>query len=135
MSQATKLPEKVINWDILNEIVSMDEDDMGFSKSLLMQFFDQAMSTFDQIEQHIKTDKDLDQLGQLGHFLKGSSASLGLQRIAWVCERIQNYGQKRDGPAVSDENYIKLIQQSLELARTEFVSAKKELGEFYKTEF
>ncbi|QEU61110.1 Ypd1 [Kluyveromyces lactis] len=135
MSQTPRIPDKVINWDILNEIVSMDEDDTGFSQSLLIQFFEQATSTFNQIEQHIKTDKNLDQLGQLGHFLKGSSASLGLQRIAWVCERIQNYGQKREGSGITDDNYIQLIQNSLDLARKEFDSAKNELGQYYKTQF
>lgn len=40
--------------------------------------------------------KNLTELDNLGHFLKGSSAALGLQRIAWVCERIQNLGRKME---------------------------------------
>ncbi|BAO41260.1 Phosphorelay intermediate protein YPD1 [Kluyveromyces marxianus] len=135
MAQNTRIPDHIINWDILNEIVSMDEDDAGFSQSLLIQFFEQAQSTFEKMEEHINTDKNLDQLGQLGHFLKGSSASLGLQRIAWVCERIQNYGQKKEGPGISDEQYLQLIKQCLALSQTEFALAKEELGKFYNTKF
>lgn len=135
MAPCPRIPDEVINWDILNEIVSMDEDDAGFSHSLIVQFFDQASTTFDQMQLHLDGDKDLVQLGQLGHFLKGSSASLGLQRIAWVCERIQNYGQRREGANIGDEKYIELISGCVDLARKEFLSAKKELAKFYKTEF
>lgn len=88
------IPSEVINWSILNEIISMDEDDPEFSKSLITQYIDQAITTFHQMDNHLSGDKDLKELDNLGHFLKGSSAALGLQRIAWVCERIQNLGRK-----------------------------------------
>ena len=88
------IPSEVINWSILNEIISMDEDDPEFSKSLITQYIDQAITTFHQMDDHLRGDKDLKELDNLGHFLKGSSAALGLQRIAWVCERIQNLGRK-----------------------------------------
>lgn len=90
------IPSEVINWNILNEIISMDEDDPDFSKSLITQYIDQALTTFGQMESHLDGDKDLKELDSLGHFLKGSSAALGLQRIAWVCERIQNLGRKSE---------------------------------------
>ncbi|CAL9727786.1 phosphorelay intermediate protein Ypd1p [Monosporozyma unispora] len=90
------IPSEVINWNILNEIISMDEDDPEFSKSLITQYIDQAITTFGQMDEHLVGDKDLKELDSLGHFLKGSSAALGLQRIAWVCERIQNLGRKSE---------------------------------------
>lgn len=90
------IPSEVINWNILNEIISMDEDDPDFSKSLITQYIDQATTTFGQMDDHLVGDKDLKELDSLGHFLKGSSAALGLQRIAWVCERIQNLGRKSE---------------------------------------
>lgn len=90
------IPSEVINWSILNEIISMDEDDPDFSKGLIIQFIDQANTTFDEMQHQLNTTKDLKELDNLGHFLKGSSAALGLQRIAWVCERIQNLGRKSE---------------------------------------
>ncbi|CCH61979.1 hypothetical protein TBLA_0G00300 [Henningerozyma blattae CBS 6284] len=95
----TSIPADIIDWTILNEIIYMDEDDPDFSKSLIIQFIDQANTTFDSMQEELDNNKDLSKLDNLGHFLKGSSATLGLQRIAWVCERIQNLGRK-------DENFF-----------------------------
>lgn len=135
---ATAIPEGVINWNTLNEIVSMDEDCPEFSKELIIQYLDQASTTFDQIEQELQGNCDLQQLASLGHFLRGSSAALGLQRISWACERIQNLGRKReggvDGQQMPDEHYAQLITSALQCARTEFDAAKAELSAFYKTQ-
>ncbi|SCV05314.1 LANO_0H04742g1_1 [Lachancea nothofagi CBS 11611] len=131
-------PEGVINWDTLNEIVSMDEDSPDFSKNLIIQYFDQAATTFDQIQEELDGKCELEQLASLGHFLRGSSAALGLQRIAWACERIQNLGRKREGSirgqTVPDSHYAQLITEALAYARTEFIAAKAELSAFYGSE-
>ena len=90
------IPSEIINWTILNEIISMDDDDSDFSKGLIIQFIDQAQTTCAQMQRQLDGEKNLTELDNLGHFLKGSSAALGLQRIAWVCERIQNLGRKME---------------------------------------
>ena len=90
------IPSDVINLNMLNVIISIDVYDPLFSKSLITQYIDQAITTFGQMDEHLVGDKDLKELDSLGHFLKGSSAALGLQRIAWVCERIQNLGRKSE---------------------------------------
>ncbi|CEP64603.1 Ypd1p LALA0_S12e02718g [Lachancea lanzarotensis] len=132
------IPEKVINWDTFNEIVSMDEDSPDFSKNLVIQYFDQAATTFDQIQQELDGKCELEQLASLGHFLRGSSAALGLQRIAWACERIQNLGRKREGSVagqtVPDSHYAALVRENLNHARNEFQAAKAELSTFYNSE-
>lgn len=97
------IPKEIINWAILNEIVSMDEDDPEFSKGLIIQFMEQAQTTFDKMQTILETTRYLGELDSLGHFLKGSSAALGLQRIAWVCERIQNLGRKHENSFPSRE--------------------------------
>ena len=74
----------------------MDDDDSDFSKGLIIQFIDQAQTTFAQMQRQLDGEQNLTELDNLGHFLKGSSAALGLQRIAWVCERIQNLGRKME---------------------------------------
>lgn len=90
------MPIEIINWGILNEIISMDEDDPEFSKGLIIQYIDQAETTFGEMDAQLQGSRDLAELEKLGHFLKGSSAALGLQRIAWSCERIQNLGRKAE---------------------------------------
>lgn len=158
------IPKEIINWTILSEIVSMDEDDPDFSKGLIIQFIDQAETTFKEMQLNLETTKDLKTLDNLGHFLKGSSAALGLQRIAWVCERIQNLGRKRENSfpnkealvysssgespnqdtynstgghvVTSDDDsvYLNAISEALAQARYEFTLARKELSKYYNCE-
>lgn len=112
----------------------MDEDEPGFSKSLIQTFIEQATQTFESIETELEAEEpDLNKLSQYGHFLKGSAASLGLFRIQEQCERIQNYGLKKDfDDGVKDEKWSEAIKQALERARQEFEAAREELSQFYK---
>ena len=48
-------------------------------------------------------DKDLAELSALGHFLKGSSATLGFTKIKDECEKIQHYGHQKDESGTLDE--------------------------------
>lgn len=122
-----------IDWDIFNELVLMDDDEPGFSKSLIQTFIEQATQTFTQISEELAHAKpDLNKLSQYGHFLKGSAASLGMFKIQEQCERIQNYGLQKDfDDAIVDGQWTAGIQQALERAREEFVKAREELGGFY----
>lgn len=43
-----------------------------------------------------RAKKDLPQLSSLGHFLKGSSAALGVSRVSSACQKIEQYGKLRD---------------------------------------
>lgn len=58
----------------------------------------------------LSSKKDLDALSRKGHFLKGSSAALGLQRVQHLCEALQHFGKRRDargeGPEVSEEEAL-----------------------------
>ena len=46
---------------------------------------------------------ELLKLSELGHFLKGSSATLGLTKIKDACEKIQHYGAGKDVSGMIDE--------------------------------
>src|SRR4051812_21254528 len=50
-----------------------------------------------------REEEDLATLSSLGHFLKGSSATLGLTKVKDSCEKIQHYGQKKDEAGTTDE--------------------------------
>lgn len=82
-----------------------------------------------------KEGKYLKELSELGHFLKGSSATLGLTKVKDSCEKIQHYGQLKDDAGTKDiteeqaqENLGKIIKQ----AKKEFADVKDILKEFYK---
>ena len=77
----------LIEWSVFSELVAMDEDEEGFSKSLFQTFVDQVLETFKEIDENLKT-KNFDKISGLGHYLKGSAAALGLEKISSQCERI-----------------------------------------------
>ena len=54
------------------------------------------------MEDH-RSKHELLELSQLGHFLKGSSATLGLTKIKDACEKIQHYGAGKDVSGMIDE--------------------------------
>lgn len=114
----------------------MDEDEPGFSKSLIQTFIEQAQEIFKDIDSKLDSSKpDLNDLSSLGHYLKGSAASLGLVKIQEQCERIQNYGLKKDfDGALNDKSWEDAIKEALEKAREEFGNARTFFSDYYKEE-
>lgn len=79
--------------------------------------------------------KDLAKLSSLGHFLKGSSAALGVAKVQASCERIQHYGQRRDeeaGVNISDEEALSKIESLLVNVKKEYEDAEKWLKDWYR---
>jgi len=78
---------------------------------------------------------DLPELSSLGHFLKGSSATLGLTKVKESCEKIQHYGQKKDEAGTTDEPDEKLcltrIKDTLVVVKEEYEDVEKVLKKFY----
>lgn len=74
------------------------------------------------------------QLSTLGHFLKGSSAALGLSKVQASCEKIQHYGQKRDEEAgldLSDKDALGKIEALLGQVKLEYTAAEAWLKQWY----
>lgn len=133
----------LIEWSVFSELVAMDEDEEGFSKSLFQTFVDQVLETFKEIDENLKT-KNFDKISGLGHYLKGSAAALGLEKISSQCERIQNYGHKvnfdnfklnDNNDQKDDEFWIKLIEDALNKARDGFDKSRKALNNYFDDEF
>ncbi|TVY32152.1 Multistep phosphorelay regulator [Lachnellula occidentalis] len=82
-------------------------------------------------------DGDLSELSSLGHFLKGSSATLGLTKVKESCEKIQHYGQQKDEAGTTDEPDEKLclsrIKEILVTVKEEYEEVEKVLKKFYAT--
>lgn len=82
--------------------------------------------------------KDLAQLSALGHFLKGSSATLGLTKVKDSCEKIQHFGAHKDETGTrdepDDEKCLRNCKQTIAQAKEEFRDAEKALRKFYHDE-
>lgn len=80
--------------------------------------------------------KDLNQLSALGHFLKGSSATLGLTKVKDSCEKIQHYGANKndtgDRDEPDDEKCLSNCKKTIEQAKAEFKEVEKILRRFYR---
>ncbi|KAF2090266.1 histidine containing phosphotransmitter protein [Saccharata proteae CBS 121410] len=138
---STGLPEAgdAIDTATFEQILEMDddEDEREFSKSIVFDFFQQADSTFKKMDTALE-EKDLNQLSQLGHFLKGSSATLGLTKVKDSCEKIQHFGANKDETGTHDEPddevCLKNLKKIIEQAKTEFRDVEKVLKKFYHDE-
>jgi osomolarity two-component system, phosphorelay intermediate protein YPD1 len=79
-----------------------------------------------------RVQKNLPELSSLGHFLKGSSAALGVSKVQLSCEHIQHYGQLQEGTAaLTEADAIVKITKTLARAREENEEAKIWLDSFY----
>ncbi|KAJ4368782.1 Phosphorelay intermediate protein [Neocucurbitaria cava] len=131
--------EDTIDPATFEQILEMDEDEVEreFSKSIVYDFFGQADSTFKKMDSSLeKKEGDyLKELSELGHFLKGSSATLGLTKVKDSCEKIQHYGSLKDETGVKDikeKEACEKLKTTIAQAKEEFVEVKGVLKEFYK---
>ncbi|KPM45722.1 hypothetical protein AK830_g808 [Neonectria ditissima] len=126
-----------IDMGTFSQILEMDDpDDHEFSYSIVFDFFTQVEETFVSMDKSLE-EKDLYSLYSLGHFLKGSSATLGLVKVRDGCEKIQRYGKKEnpDGsPEPDEEICLKRIDEALNLVKTDFAEVEKALRKYYKEE-
>ncbi|GAA5845206.1 hypothetical protein JCM9279_004801 [Rhodotorula babjevae] len=127
----------VVDMDVFGQLLEIDDDEEHeFSKTLAFDYITQADATFQEIEEALAS-KDLDALSRKGHFLKGSSAALGLQRVQHSCEAMQHFGKKRDahgeGPEVSDDEALARCRALLVRLKKEQEEARTWLEEFFAT--
>ncbi|KAM0425273.1 hypothetical protein ACHAPT_009591 [Fusarium lateritium] len=123
-----------VDMNTFNQILEMDEpDDHEFSYSIVFGFFDQAVETFTDIETAL-ANGDLNKLSSLGHFLKGSSATLGLIKVRDGCEKIQRYGKHEnlDGTEEPDSDIcLKRIAEAFKAVKTDYAEVEKALRKYY----
>lgn len=67
--------------------------------------------------------------------MKGSSATLGLTKVKDSCERIQNFGSRKDESGTveetDDEKSLKRVKETLAEVKVEYAEAEKRLKQFY----
>ena len=83
-----------------------------------------------------RAKKDLQKLAADGHFLKGSSATLGLTKVQECCEKIQHYGNGKNEAGdpdahSSDTERLANIKKEVALARREYAIVEAKLRKFF----
>lgn len=140
--------------ETFEQILELDEDDLrDFSSEMVWQYFSQAQVTFTEMDEALcvfhrpisfisvfispipRAGKHLDTLSSLGHFLKGSSAALGVTKVQETCEKIQHYGKLWDdeaGAALTEQEALDKIAPLLVSGQKEYTDAEKWLKAWYK---
>ncbi|KAL2870848.1 Hpt domain-containing protein [Aspergillus lucknowensis] len=118
-----------------DQILEMDEEgEHDFSQGIVYGFFEQAENTFTQMEIALK-ETNLGELSSLGHFLKGSSATIGLTKVKDACEKIQHYGAGKDETGNNDEPDLEVtldkIKKTLETAKRDYKEVEASLREYF----
>jgi len=78
--------------------------------------------------------KDLEGLSSRGHFLKGSSATLGFNKIRDNCQIIQQFGHKLnvDGtPEPDEEVCLKKVKEALKAVKVDTAELEKRMKKFF----
>lgn len=122
--------------ETFSQILELDEDDEDreFSKSIVSNYFEQVVVTFDDMQKAIDK-RDLLSLSSLGHFLKGSSAALGIWKVQDTCEIIQHVGKKKPAgdkpPTLTDDEALRKLKELKLQAESEYAEAKKWLENYF----
>ncbi|CRG92275.1 osomolarity two-component system, phosphorelay intermediate protein YPD1 [Talaromyces islandicus] len=122
----------LIDTDTFEQILEMDEDedDRDFSRGIVYGFFEQAESTFHNMDKAF-AEKNFDDLSSLGHFLKGSSATLGLTKVKDACEKIQHCKEELpDGDSEKDKA-IDGIEKTLKEGKSDYEEVASILKRFF----
>ncbi|RDA92608.1 hypothetical protein CP533_0914 [Ophiocordyceps camponoti-saundersi (nom. inval.)] len=124
-----------VDMNTFNQILEMDEPgDRDFSYGIISSFFTQAEETFESMDKALEK-KDLEKLAGLGHFLKGSSATLGLVKVRDGCEKIERYGKNEnaDGTTEPDSDLcLKLIKEALGVVKVDYKDVERILRRYYE---
>lgn len=82
----------------------------------------------------LSEEKNLSELSALGHFLKGSSATLGFNKVRDSCQDIQQYGHKQnpDGSDQPDEELcLEKITGAIKAVKKDCEELERELKAFF----
>ncbi|KAG1743295.1 histidine-phosphotransfer domain, HPT domain-containing protein [Suillus paluster] len=109
----------VIDEEVFNQILELDDGDRSFVSAMVTEYLGQVEDTFNEMDQAMET-KDLKQISQLGHFLKGSSAALGVRRVSATCEKIQNMSK-----GTPTDKTLEEVTSLLKRVKEEYGAAKR----------
>ena len=103
--QAVVINEKWLDMDVLNELEEFMGDE---TKSLLNMFLKETPDILNQMTQHVK-DKKYNEIQQLAHTLKSTSANIGAKGLNHFSKQIEEAAMKEEGLLVSQVQ-MKLVK-------------------------
>lgn len=102
----------VVDMEVFEQILELDEGDDEFSRGMVKDYLQQTEATIKVMDESLcaglslqsnidvslarSAKHELTQLSKHGHFLKGSSAALGVVQVQEICEKIQHLGNRND---------------------------------------
>ncbi|PNY29394.1 Multistep phosphorelay regulator 1 [Tolypocladium capitatum] len=126
--------EDVLDMTAFNQVLGLDAPgNHAFSLSIVVDFFCQAEDTFVSMDEALRRG-DLNSLASLGHYLKGSSAAVGLVKVRDGCGKIERFGkmQNEEGFTEPDpEVCLKRIEEVLTATKTDYHTAATVLRRYY----
>lgn len=126
-------PGDVIDMETFEQILELDEDEThDFSYGMVVAYFSQASQTFTDMDNALKAE-ELDKLSALGHFLKGSSAALGVTKVQATCEIIQHLGKmQEDERKITQPEALRKLAPLLSRVKKEYLVAEAWLRNYYE---
>ncbi|KAJ7695951.1 signal transduction histidine kinase, partial [Mycena rosella] len=116
-----------------NQILDLDDDDTNYacSKDMFAVYFAQAPAAFKGMDSALAAT-DLRGLADLAHFLMGSSATLGIVRVAGSCARMEGVGEaSRSRNAPADAAALAQLGALLTEVKREYADAETWLRRWY----
>jgi len=124
----------MVDMETFQQILELDEDGTReFSRGMSWAYFSQVDTTFKDMDKAFEA-KNLKKLSELGHFLKGSSAALGVSKVQASCEKIQHYGALRDEEEdkdLSEGAALDKIEGLLGTVKEEYSAASEWMKRWY----
>ncbi|KAJ7263973.1 signal transduction histidine kinase [Mycena haematopus] len=151
MTSHWRVPSDIPIVDIpaFDQILELDDNAAHtYSKDMFNLYSSQVPTTFADMDAALVAT-DLHTLADRAHFLMGSSAALGMARVAAVCEEMERVGKASlvaadpesepdesetsndEGVKYSPEAALKLIAQLLEEGKREYADADRWLLSWY----
>ncbi|POR37442.1 Multistep phosphorelay regulator 1 [Tolypocladium paradoxum] len=126
--------EDVLDMTAFNQVLGLDAPGNNvFSLSIVVDFFSQAEDTFVSMDEALQ-QRDLNGLASLGHYLKGSSAAVGLIKVRDGCGKIERFGKKQNENGLAEpdpEVCLKRIEEVLRTTKTDYHNAARVLKRYY----
>ena len=122
-NQQTDINASVLDMDIINSVMSLDEDDDSFYFDMIETVYEEADQMFIDIETSISS-KDFDNLKATSHKFKGRAKSLGLTALGNVLEKIEHL-------ATSEKDMEKIISLNNQISDL-YEQTKKEIASIKK---
>lgn len=141
--------------EVFEQILELDEaGSREFSQDMVKEYLEQTQATIKLMDDSLcaglslqsnsdvslalSAKHELTQLGKHGHFLKGSSAALGVVQVQEICEKIQHLGNRIDPDKEPDvkmsaEDAFARIKPLLARLKDEHTAATKWLKKFFET--